>query len=304
VNQEENRAVPCIATSTITELSEDSTPEAILMAKALPSTVYLGTILRFILELRVLRLPVSVSGLRNCTHESLWTDFVLSSFVSQRLAFNRSCLPWSSTRRYKDVLKKRSTRLWATATFLTSGMKTLYRMSRPCSTRCLGGALQAHWVSITITFNIALAMCSWGGLYTRHPSSPDRRRHLRWLLYSRWFPCLPKHLVCSTLPLLSCASHTVIPPPPPGRAIMHDPTTYPEPTKFKPERFLDPVTPAPLPDAAFGFGRRVCPGQFFARDMLWVAMASMLAVFEFLPATDAEGRPIPPAQEFTSLFAS
>jgi hypothetical protein len=33
-------------------------------------------------------------------------------------------------------------------------------------------------------------------------------------------------------------------------------------------------------------------------------MASMLAVFEFLPATDAEGRPAPPAQEFTSLFTS
>jgi cytochrome P450 len=85
---------------------------------------------------------------------------------------------------------------------------------------------------------------------------------------------------------------------------MHDPATYPEPTKFKPERFLDPVTPAPLPDAAFGFGRPICPGRAFARDMLWVAIASMLAVFDFLPATDAEGRPVLPAQEFTPLFAS
>jgi cytochrome P450 len=47
---------------------------------------------------------------------------------------------------------------------------------------------------------------------------------------------------------------------------MHDPSTYTEPTEFKPERFLDPVTPAPLPDTAFGLGRRVCPGQFFARE--------------------------------------
>jgi cytochrome P450 len=54
----------------------------------------------------------------------------------------------------------------------------------------------------------------------------------------------------------------------------------------------------------FGFGRRVCPGLFFARDTLWLAMANMLATFEFLPATDAEGRPTPPAQEFTSLFNS
>jgi len=35
-----------------------------------------------------------------------------------------------------------------------------------------------------------------------------------------------------------------------------------------------------------------------------VAMANMLATFEFLPATDTEGRPAPPAQQFTSLFNS
>jgi cytochrome P450 len=76
--------------------------------------------------------------------------------------------------------------------------------------------------------------------------------------------------------------------------------------KFKPERFLDPATSAllPLPDVVFGFGRRVCSGQFFASDMLWLAMANMLAMFEFLPVTDAEGRPAPPAQQFTSLFNS
>jgi cytochrome P450 len=89
---------------------------------------------------------------------------------------------------------------------------------------------------------------------------------------------------------------------------MHDPATYPEPLKFKPERFLDPLTSAPQPhiqsDLMFGFGRRACPGRFFARDLLWLAMANMLATFEFLPATDAEGRPAPPAQEFTSLFNS
>ena len=88
------------------------------------------------------------------------------------------------------------------------------------------------------------------------------------------------------------------------RAITHDPVTYPEPSKFRPERFLDPVTSAPLPNVTFGFGRRICPGQFFARDMLWSAMASMLAAFEFLPAKDAEGRPAPPAQEFISAFVS
>ena len=44
------------------------------------------------------------------------------------------------------------------------------------------------------------------------------------------------------------------------RAMLHDENTYPEPFKFKPERFLkdgkiDPSVPRP--DLAFGFGRRV-----------------------------------------------
>jgi cytochrome P450 len=64
------------------------------------------------------------------------------------------------------------------------------------------------------------------------------------------------------------------------------------------------VTSAPVSDFTFGFGRRICPGQSFARDMIWLAMANMLATFEFLPATDAEGRPALPAQEFSSFFIS
>ncbi|KAH9010988.1 cytochrome P450 [Lactarius hengduanensis] len=74
---------------------------------------------------------------------------------------------------------------------------------------------------------------------------------------------------------------------------LHDPTTYPEPSKFKPERFLDPAARAQFPEAAFGFGRRKCPGRALALDAVWLAMASMLAVFEFLPATDGR-RPAPP----------
>ncbi len=88
------------------------------------------------------------------------------------------------------------------------------------------------------------------------------------------------------------------------RAILHDPATYPEPSKFKPERFLNPAAHAPLPDATFGFGRRICPGRSLALDTVWITMANMLAAFEFLPATDADGRPAPPAQEFIFLLAS
>jgi len=45
----------------------------------------------------------------------------------------------------------------------------------------------------------------------------------------------------------------------PRRAILHDEEAYPEPFKFKPERFLpgnDNVCPDPITTGAFGFGRR------------------------------------------------
>jgi hypothetical protein len=47
VDQSEDKAVPSIAATMITELSEDSAEEAILMAKALPGTIYIGTIFRW-----------------------------------------------------------------------------------------------------------------------------------------------------------------------------------------------------------------------------------------------------------------
>ena len=42
-------AVPSIAASMIAELSEDSTEEAILMAKGLPGSIYLGAVFLWIL---------------------------------------------------------------------------------------------------------------------------------------------------------------------------------------------------------------------------------------------------------------
>jgi hypothetical protein len=44
VDQDEDKAVPSIAASMITELSEDPTEEEILMATGLPGSIYLGTI--------------------------------------------------------------------------------------------------------------------------------------------------------------------------------------------------------------------------------------------------------------------
>jgi len=72
---------------------------------------------------------------------------------------------------------------------------------------------------------------------------------------------------------------------------------YPEPHEFKPERFIkdgkinpgvrDPST------IAFGFGRRVCPGQFLSSTSLFIFIASVLHAFTLEAAKDQDGRPVP-----------
>ncbi|KAJ4466342.1 cytochrome P450 [Lentinula lateritia] len=65
-------------------------------------------------------------------------------------------------------------------------------------------------------------------------------------------------------------------------AILHDPKSYHDPFTFNPERFLknEKLNPNVLdPFAVFGYGRRICPGRHMVIDILWITMASILAVF-------------------------
>ncbi|KZT36951.1 cytochrome P450 [Sistotremastrum suecicum HHB10207 ss-3] len=67
--------------------------------------------------------------------------------------------------------------------------------------------------------------------------------------------------------------------------ITHDETIYPDAAHFKPERFLaeeESSQPDPRP-IVFGYGRRVCPGQYIAEQSLWIAAAMILSVFSISP---------------------
>ncbi|KAH9976990.1 family 64 cytochrome P450, partial [Russula vinacea] len=221
---DEDRAVPSIAATMITELSENSTEEAIFMAKALPGTI-------------------NIIGIDT-------TSAALQSFVLAMVLYPE--VQRRAQEEIDSVLAHGYLPDFGDADTLPYLKATLYELLRWACPTPLGAP---------------------------HRSTKDN-------IYNGYF-----------IPAGSLVFANIW-------AILHDPVTYPEPFKFNPERFLDPLKSAPLPDLTFGLGRRVCPGRFFARDMIWLAMANMLATFEFHPAKDAAGRPAPPAQEFTSSFIS
>ncbi|KAJ7102926.1 cytochrome P450, partial [Mycena epipterygia] len=71
-------------------------------------------------------------------------------------------------------------------------------------------------------------------------------------------------------------------------AILHDDNTYKDPESFIPERFMGDEKEVD-PSFAFGFGRRVCPGRFFAEDSSFLFVASILHVFNILNPLDDNG---------------
>ncbi|PBK75833.1 cytochrome P450 [Armillaria solidipes] len=89
-------------------------------------------------------------------------------------------------------------------------------------------------------------------------------------------------------------------------AILHDEKDYPNPLIFDPERFMsaEGKEPQPEPIAAFGFGRRICPGRYLASNTAWIAIASMASTLSFTKAVDSEGRVIEPSNTFTDGFVS
>ncbi|KAF9552265.1 cytochrome P450 [Agrocybe pediades] len=84
-------------------------------------------------------------------------------------------------------------------------------------------------------------------------------------------------------------------------AMMRDEDVYREPDKFDPGRY---DRGEPYPVSQFGFGRRICPGRHLADASVFIAIASILAVYRVEPITDNAGKPILPPEEFESAITS
>jgi len=78
------------------------------------------------------------------------------------------------------------------------------------------------------------------------------------------------------------------------RAIFHDPTIFPEPDAFKPERFLNTdgsLRDDPVLTSGFGFGKRLCPGRHLVDSVLFIVFASLLSVFKIENGSGGDGGP-------------
>lgn len=59
--------------------------------------------------------------------------------------------------------------------------------------------------------------------------------------------------------------------------MLHDPAVYKDPFTFNPERHLGPTPEADPLDVAFGFGRRICPGNNIADHIIWCFITNVAA---------------------------
>ncbi|KAI0050257.1 cytochrome P450 [Auriscalpium vulgare] len=65
-------------------------------------------------------------------------------------------------------------------------------------------------------------------------------------------------------------------------AMLQDPVAYPNPEKFDPGRYLTAdgkFKDDPLINAAFGFGKRICPGRFIVDSTVFITAAMVMSTF-------------------------
>lgn len=83
-------------------------------------------------------------------------------------------------------------------------------------------------------------------------------------------------------------------------AMLHDPKTYTDPYRFKPERFLPELSGRPAEQdphtITFSVGRRMCPGIHLADANLFIVCAQIIAVFDVTKVVE-NGQVVEPIYE-------
>lgn len=148
------------------------------------------------------------------------------------------------------------------------------------------------------------------GNIIRLPNFEDRPR-MKWLECiiqesTRWMPLSPLGVPHATLAEDIYEGYRI----PAGSvvyanawAMSRDERVYSSPEEFVPERYLTKEEDGkgePLPDGPFGFGRRVCPGQYFALSGVYMILATILATMNMNCPVDQNGREIKPNVTFSN----
>ncbi|KAG1884670.1 cytochrome P450 [Suillus subluteus] len=84
-------------------------------------------------------------------------------------------------------------------------------------------------------------------------------------------------------------------------SISRDKEMYPDPSEFRPERFLGPSPQFDPRKFIFGFGHRRCPGLHLAEASLYLNISCILAAFTIAKQLDEMGEEIIPPVEFENV---